>query len=115
MKLLPLLLLAVLLGAGTTLLGWWSVPMIAAVYALLRRDVRAPREAMIAALIAWVALFARVMQYSAFSTLLDRLGRIFPMPGPGVLALALVLAMLLAWSAARVTIGVAGVSNPSRA
>jgi len=115
MKPLSLLLLAALLAAGTMLLGWWSVPAIAAVYALLRRDVRAPREALVAALLAWLALFARVMQYGAFSTLLDRLGKIFPMPGPGVVALALVLAMLLAWSAARLTIGVVGVSNATRA
>jgi hypothetical protein len=115
MKPLAILLLAALLGAGTMLLGWWTVPVIAAVYALLRRNALAPAEAMLAALIAWSALFVRVAQYSAFSTLLDRLGKVFPMPGAGVFALALVLVVLLAWSAARVTIGVFGVSNARRA
>jgi hypothetical protein len=114
MKPLAMLLLAALLNAGTMLLGWWSVPVLAAVYALLRPDPRAPREAMIAALLAWLVLFARLTTHSTFGTLLDRLGRIFPLPGLGVLVLALLLAMALAWSAARVTIGVAGTSEAAQ-
>lgn len=106
MKPLRFLLLIVMIGAGTMFLGWWSVPVIAAVYALLRRDVTAPREAMLAALVAWLLLLARMSQFTGFNTLLDRLGKIFPMPGMGVFTLALVLAMALAWSAARVVTGV---------
>ena len=108
MKPLRFLLLIVLLCAGTMFLGWWAVPVVAAVYALLRRNVSAPREAMLAALIAWLLLLSRMAQFSAFNTLLDRLGKIFPVPGMGVLALALVLAMALAWSAARVVTGEIG-------
>ena len=115
MKPLRFLLLIVMLGAGTMFLGWWAVPVIAAVYALLRRDITAPREAMLAALIAWLLLLARMAQFGAFTTLLDRLGRIFPMPGMGVFALALLLAMALAWSAARVVTGAAATSERGKA
>ncbi len=105
MSLLRLLLLAALIGAGTMFLGWWAVPAVAALYALLRRDPAAPREAMLAGLLAWILLLSRAMTAPAFSTLLDRLGRIFPLPGAGVIVLTLVLAMLLSWSAARVITG----------
>ncbi len=105
MKPLRFLLLVALIGAGTTYVAWWAVPIVAAVYALVRRDVTAPRDAMLAALIAWLLLLARMAQFSAFGTLLDRLGKIFPIPGVGVMALALLLAMTLAWSAARVVTG----------
>jgi len=106
MKPLRFLLLIVLLSAGTMFLGWWTVLVITAVYALLRRDVTAPREALLAVLIAWLLLLARVSQFSAFATLLDRLGKVFPMPGMGVFILTLVLGMALAWSAARVVTGI---------
>ncbi len=102
---LQILLLAALFAAGTLLLGWWTLPIIAAAYALLKRDRTAPRDTMLAATFAWIFLLSRSMSAPAFSTLLERLGRIFPLPGIGVLLLTLVLAMLLSWSAARVITG----------
>ncbi len=107
MKVLRLLLLATLIGAGTLFIGWWTVPIVAAAYALVRRHAMAPREAMLAALVAWLFLFSRVMSQPAFRTLLDRLGILFLMPGVLVLALAFGLVVVLAWSAARVVTGVA--------
>ena len=106
MKFLRLLLLTALLAAGTLFIGWWTVPVIAAVYALLRRNATAPREAMLAALLAWLLLFSRVMSQPAFATLIDRLGKLFSMPGILVLALAFGLVVVLAWSAARAVTGV---------
>jgi len=114
MKFLMVLLLAAMVAAGTLLVGWWTVPVIAAAYALLRRSAVAPREAMVGALLGWTLLLVRQMQQPSFTTLLDRLGGIFPLPGIGVAGLALLLAVLLAWSAARVTIGVFGVSDRAR-
>ncbi len=106
MNKLRLLLLAALLAAGTLFFGWWTVPVIAAVYALVRRKATAPREAMLAALLAWLLLFSRVMSQPAFATLLDRLGQLFSMPGLFVFALSFGLAVVLAWSAARAVTGV---------
>jgi len=107
MKVLRLLLLATCIGAGTLFIGWWTVPIVAAAYALVRRNALAPREAMLAALVAWLLLFSRIMSQPAFPTLLDRLGKLFSMPGVLVLALAFGFVVVLAWSAARVVTGVA--------
>ncbi len=104
MRVLPL---AFFIGIATALVGWWTVPVIAGVYALGRRHASAPRESLLAALLAWIVLFSRVAAQPTFSTLLDRLGKLFPIPGVGVLLLALALAAVLAWSAARVVTGFA--------
>ncbi len=106
MRPVRVLALAACFAAATAFVGWWTVPVIAGAYALARRHSLAPREAMFAALIAWIALFARQMTQPSFATLLDRLGKLFPVPGIGVVLLALVLATILAWSAARVVTGV---------
>ncbi len=106
MPIVRLLMLAAAMGAATQFVGWIAIPALAAVYALLRRHQSAPREAMLAALAGWLFLIGRLMSYPSFTTLLDRLGKIFPLPGIGVVALTLVLGMILAWSAARVVTGV---------
>ena len=107
MNAIRLLLLSLSMGVATALVGWWTVPVIAGAYALARRRTSAPRESMLAALVAWIALFARLSARPAFSTLLDRLGQLFPISGVGVLLLALALVAVLAWSAARVVTGFA--------
>lgn len=108
MPILRMVLLAAAFVAGLYLVGWWTVPVVAGVYALLRRDVRASREAALAALVATVALLTRQMMLPAFSTLLAHLGQIFPVPGLAVLALSLALAILLAFTSARVVTGIVG-------
>lgn len=100
---------AALMIAGTWFVGWMAVPAIAAVYALARRDLRAPREAGIAALMAWLVLLVRLKMQLSFMTLLAELGQIFPVPGFAVAGLALLLAIVLAMTAARVVIGLVGV------
>ena len=102
-----------LMIAGTWFLGWIAVPAIAAVYALARRDMRAPREAGLAALLAWLALLVRLKMQPSFNTLLDELGQIFPVPGFAVAGLALLLAVVLATTSARLVVGIAGVRASS--
>lgn len=110
MRYLLVLLCLSLMLAGTWFAGWVAVPVIAAAYALARRDVRAPREAGVAALVAWVLLLIRLNQHPAFTALLDQLGQIFPVPGIAVVALSLGSAYVLAACAARVVIGVVGIN-----
>jgi len=105
MRLLRPLMLALVMAAGTFVIGWWAVPVIAAVYALVRRDTIAPVEATAAAAAAWLALLSWYLQYPAAVTLLDRLGKVFPVSGSKVAWLAIALASLLAGSAARVVTG----------
>jgi hypothetical protein len=100
--------MAVLIAVGTWLVGWWCIPVLAVAHALIRRSSAAPIEAAIGAMIAWAALFLLNAGKPAFSVLLTRLGGVFPMPGAIVLAIAVLFAGILAWSAGRLTIGVRG-------
>lgn len=111
MRSIMLLCVAALMLAGTWFFGWFAVPVIAAGYALARRDMRAPREAAIGALLAWLVLLVRFTSQPSFNTLLGELGQIFPVPGVAVAALALVLAMVLAVTAARLVVGIVGVRD----
>ena len=95
------IILAIVLAVATYLVGWICVPIVGAVYAIAIHKSSAPGEAALAALLAWGALLVRVAVVPAFTTLLERLGGIFPLPGVGVAVLALVFAMALAWSSAR--------------
>ncbi|MBL0172616.1 MAG: hypothetical protein IPP90_18285 [Gemmatimonadaceae bacterium] len=113
MRYLGLLVLSPLMIAGTWFAGWIAVPVLAAAYALTLRDARVTREAGAAAMLAWLVLLFRLkLQQPSFATLLDQLGQIFPVPGVAVAALALVLAVVLAASAARLVIGIVGVRDP---
>ena len=102
MTFIRVLALATIMAAGTWFAGWYAVPVIAAIYALLVRRSYAPDEAALAALFAWGALLARAAAAPAFGTLLGRLGGIFPIPGSAVAVVTVAIAVLLAWSAARI-------------
>src|SRR5262245_15937887 len=108
---LLVLVCALSMLAGTWFVGWMAVPALAAVYALVRRDARAPREAGLAALLSWLLLLVRLKMQPAFTTLLAELGQIFPVPGVAVAGLALLLAVVLAMTAARFVIGVVGLRD----
>lgn len=108
------LLLVACFIAGLLYAPWWIVPVLAALYALFRRARSAPVEAAVAALLATLLLLVRQIASPAFGRLLAQLGEVFPVPGAVVVALSALLAMLLAYSSARVMIGVAGVRDASR-
>ena len=102
MTFLRVLALALIIGVCTALLGWWSVPVVCALYALIRRSAAAPGEAALGTLVAWVALLARVAVLPAFAPLLKALGGVFPVPGFVLAIVALAFAIGLAWSASRI-------------
>lgn len=108
MRVLSLALLALAMGLGTSLVGWLAVPVLAVAYAVKVRSASAPLDAALAAAGAWLVLLLRLTLFPAFGTLLSQLGQLFPVPGVAVAAVALALAALLAWSAARLTLGVTG-------
>ncbi len=98
---LELLLLAVFMAAGTWLGGWWAVPLLAAGWQWLR-----PGSAWsigVAALLAWGGLLL-LLPPAPFGRLLERLGGLLSLPGPVLLVLPLAYALLLGWSAARLTL-----------
>ena len=107
MPFIRVIVLAIVFAVATFVAGWLSIPVIGAVFAIVVRKPSAPGEAALAALLGWGALLARSALVPAFTTLLARLGGIFPIPGVGVVVLALVFAMALAWSSARLVTAVA--------
>jgi hypothetical protein len=108
MRAIGVLLVAVAFGFGLYFQGWITVPMVGAIYAALSRRASAPQDAMAGAMLATLALLVPQMVMPTFSRLLEQLGAIFPMPGIAVLALAVLLLMILAFTSARVAIGVVG-------
>lgn len=111
MRAVRILLLAAAFVAGLWFVDWWTIPLFAALHALLWRNRGAGVEAMFAALIATVVLLARQMLGPSFGTLVNTLGQVFPVSGVAVVGITLLLAMLLAYTAARSAIGLAGVRD----
>lgn len=105
MLFLRVVLLAALMAGCTMLVGWFAVPVLAAVFAVVVRKASAPGEAALAALLGWGALLARVAMVPAFTTMLPQIGALFGAPGAVVAVLSIALGVLLAWSAARVVAG----------
>ncbi len=106
----PLRIAALILAfaAGTMMLDWATVPVIASMYALFRREPGATVEVSVAAAVSWLVLIGRQASAPAFGTLLTALGGIFPVPGIAVALIAVALAALLAGSAARLSLGLVG-------
>lgn len=110
-RVLRVIALVLVFAAGTLLLDWSTVPVIASVFALVRRERGATVEAMMGAVVAWLLLIGRQATAPAFGSLLTALGGIFPAPGVVLILVTLVLAALLAWSAARLSLGLVGVRS----
>jgi hypothetical protein len=103
-SLLRIALLALAFVLGTALVGWWTVPLLAAIWGVLAfRVPRAGVLAGLAAMIAWALLLAMDMRADAFAELSRALAGVVGLPRGSLFALTLVYPALLAWSAARVT------------
>ena len=97
--LLDLAVLASLTAAGTWFGGWWAIPVLAALWQLLRPGAPAWRAGLAAAL-GWGVLVARE-PWAPLARLTSRVSGVFHLPPGGALVVALGFAWLLAWSAAR--------------
>ena len=100
---LRILLLAAAFALGTWILGWWGVPLLGAVWGVLRRGMPRFGSAFAAAAIAWALLLALDSGRGALDRLTTVMGGIFSMPGAVVLAVTVLYAALLAGCAAQVT------------
>ena len=89
-------LLTLALAAGTWLLGWWAVPVLAAAWGWSRGG---PGVAALAAAFGWGGLLL-TLPLDSLGRLLARLVGVFHLPGALLVLLALSYAALLAWSAA---------------
>ena len=98
MRFLAHVVCILLFVAGTILLGWWGVPLVAGACALASR----PRPLWVgaAAALAWAAmLLVDGLRGAPLLRLADRLGGIFGAPAAVVLLIAPLFAFILAWSA----------------
>jgi hypothetical protein len=97
------ILLAISFGIGTWILGWWSVPVLAAVAGGLARDI--PRQAIaagVAAAVAWGALLAWTAITGSVWSFSRVVGGAVGVSGPLLILLTLLFPAVLAWSAAAV-------------
>ena len=97
--------------ALATTLGWWSVPVVAALWGATRPAVNAPAAtAAVAAASAW-SLWLLADWYSdhqAMEVLTTRLGGVMSVPPAVLLLITLAIGAVLAWSAAALSGAVAG-------
>ncbi|MEP6506672.1 MAG: hypothetical protein ABJC63_00490 [Gemmatimonadales bacterium] len=94
------LLLAELFAVTTFGLGWWSVPLVAAVWGLVSRSKRKAMFAALAALGGWTTLFLLDVARGPVATMGSQLGGVMNLPAFGLYAFTLIFPALLAWCAA---------------
>lgn len=98
-------LLAELFAVATYALGWWTVPLVAAIWGFVSRDAK---PALIAALCAaggWATLLLLDVVKGPVDTMATRLGGVMGVPAFVLLLLTLIFPALLAWSAAALVSG----------
>jgi hypothetical protein len=99
------LLLLVLAFAAASFVGWWMVPVAALLWGTLRPPMRRPAAtaalAAGTAAVGWLVVNA-VIGAASFTRLNRRLAELLPVPAPVLLAVAVLVPALLAWSAAAV-------------
>ena len=119
-------MLAIAMALGTWVAGWWTVPLLAAVWGAWRawdegdgrHDPARWWNAPAAAAVAWGGLLALQAARGPVRTVAGRVGAVMGIPPVALLLATLVFAALSAWSVARVagavvrTVG--GEKNTSR-
>ena len=99
-KFVKVVLLAEAFAVATFGLGWWTVPIIAALYALASTNPKRARTAGLCALGGWATLLLLDAAKGPVGTMATRLGGVMGLPGVVLLLLTLIFPALLAWSAA---------------
>ena len=104
MQLSRLVLLATAFAIATFVLGWWAVPIVAAVYAAISSSQRGSAIVSgFAAMLGWAALLAIVAARGPVGTLAAELGGVLNLKPIAVYAVTIAFPGLLAISAAVVT------------
>jgi hypothetical protein len=99
-------------AAATFALGWWTVPVLGAAWALVdRRATAAATTAAAAATLGWGALLAWNATYAGFGLLGRRLSGVLGSPAVLLVVATLLLAAALAWGAAALVGGVLRASS----
>lgn len=102
--LLAIVVLAAGFAAGSLVVGWWAVPLLAAVFGMVAPvRVRPVTSAVIAAVLAWGAWLAADASFPAFTRLASRLTGTVSAPLPVLIAVTLIHGAALAGGAAVLT------------
>ena len=107
-----LTIVAAILVAATWIAGWWGVPLVAAVAGVLlctRRGIAG--LVALAAVIAWSLLILVDATSGRFGALARVVGGTLTLPAGALLAVTLLFAALLAWSAAAVGVEIGRVTR----
>lgn len=98
---LRILLLGAAFGIATLLFGWWTVPLLGAIWGAIQGPwLRAARDAGLAALLGWGMLLISTTARGPTGELARRIGAVFHVPGWIMLLASLLFATLVAASAA---------------
>jgi hypothetical protein len=101
MQLARLVLLATAFAVATFVLGWWAVPVVAAIYAAITSAQRGSAVVSgVAAMLGWGALLAVTASRGPVGTLAGELGALLNLGAMGVYAVTIAFPGLLAVSAA---------------
>ena len=100
MTLLLVLSLAALMALGTWLAGWWMTAAIAFVAALAWWHPRVVARCALAASVAWAALLVADAAGGRLGVLAGMLGGVFPLPGPVLLLVTVLLGAGIGWAGA---------------
>ena len=97
-------LLATAFALATFVIGWWAVPLVAAVYAAITTQQRSSALVSgISAMLGWGALLAITASRGPIGTLATELGGVLQIKPMGVYAITIAFPGLLAISAAVVS------------
>lgn len=97
------MLLAEAFAVTTYGLGWWSVPIVAVLWALLSLDARRARTAALCAAGGWATLLLLDVARGSAGTMADKLSGVLGVPAVVLWIATLLFPALLAWSAAALT------------
>jgi hypothetical protein len=107
-KIVKFILLSELFAVVTFAFGWWSVAVVAIVWALFSRDRAATRVAWatVCAIAGWAELLAISAARDPVGEVAVRLGEVMRVPAFGLVAITLAFAGMLAWSGSTLAVGV---------
>jgi len=101
LTLLQIVLLSVAVALATTVVGWWAVPLMAAIWGLVSRaDERPALTASLAAGLGWGLLLIWTAGAGPIRVLASRAAGVMGISVLTLVALTVLFPMALAWSAA---------------
>lgn len=101
-NLVKYVLLAEGFAVTTFAFGWWSVPIVAALWGLLSTERDAARTAAVCAAAGWATLLLLDVARGPVGTMGAQLGEVMRVPSVVLYLLTLIFPAALAWSAATI-------------